>query len=137
MRTRRRKIIQDAKNHPCADCGIQYPAYVMDLDHVRGQKMFNISQAVAKGVSDERLLRELSKCDVVCSNCHRVRSFIVGHIRQPGAPIVSRKRQISPEWREKLKNAQTGKKLSEETRAKMRAGRQRYLARKKLKDAKD
>jgi hypothetical protein len=61
---------------PCADCGIQYPPYVMQYDHVRGKKEFVISSQVSRGqVSMSRLLSEIEKCDLVCANCHAIRTF--------------------------------------------------------------
>jgi hypothetical protein len=35
------------------------------------QKEFNINQAWRLGYSMERIKKELKKCDVLCSNCHR------------------------------------------------------------------
>jgi hypothetical protein len=48
----------------------------MDLDHVRGRKEFKVSEVVQKAysISLERLQAEIAKCDVVCANCHRVRT---------------------------------------------------------------
>lgn len=60
---------------PCADCGINYPWYVKDFDHVRGTKYKNISRLVFQTASRATIDQELAKCDVVCSNCHRERSF--------------------------------------------------------------
>lgn len=71
------KIVSDAKDKPCCDCGHRFPRYVMDLDHVRGVKKFNIScvssMCLRKGIV-EMLKKEIAKCDVVCANCHRVRT---------------------------------------------------------------
>jgi hypothetical protein len=63
--------IQAAKNVPCADCGNSYPSYVMDFDHL-GDKSFTISQKI--GYSLKKIKEEIAKCDVVCSNCHRIRT---------------------------------------------------------------
>ena len=59
----------------------------MDLDHVRGGKEFKVSDAVqlAYGVSLERSWAEIAKCDVVCANCHRVRTD--SGTRQPAGPV--------------------------------------------------
>jgi hypothetical protein len=48
----------------------------MDLDHVRGRKEFKVSEAVQKAysINVERLHAEIAKCDVVCANCHRIRT---------------------------------------------------------------
>jgi hypothetical protein len=56
----------------------------MDLDHVRGTKEFKISEAVhhAYGASFERLYAEIAKCEVVCANCHRLRTDRAIHARE-------------------------------------------------------
>lgn len=38
LRDEHRRIVREAKSQPCADCGVRYPPYVMDFDHVRGPK---------------------------------------------------------------------------------------------------
>jgi len=68
------EIMRERKSVPCTDCGIQYPPYVMDFDHVRGIKEFHIAMSV-QHVSIKRLNAEMDKCDVVCSNCHRIRTY--------------------------------------------------------------
>lgn len=69
----RRRLIADLKDKPCADCKGRFPSYVMDFDHVRGEKETNVSAMV--GCKMERLLDEVGKCDVVCANCHRIRTY--------------------------------------------------------------
>ncbi|HEX8070867.1 MAG TPA: hypothetical protein VF546_13005 [Pyrinomonadaceae bacterium] len=70
---RHRELIRQAKARPCADCGVQYPYYVMDFDHRDGAtKSFMLSE-VPRATS-KSLLREIAKCDVVCANCHRERT---------------------------------------------------------------
>lgn len=77
MRYRHKKqaYVQSKKDVPCADCGIKYPHYVMDFDHVRGEKEFPLCEAANKAPSMARINAEIAKCDVVCSNCHRERTF--------------------------------------------------------------
>lgn len=72
-RIRRRAVVIAAKQKPCMDCGKQYPHYVMDLDHVRGIKVRNVS-GMLDTFSIQRIKDEIEKCDVVCSNCHRERT---------------------------------------------------------------
>jgi hypothetical protein len=74
LAARNRKFLNDVKSDPCADCGIKYPPYVMDFDHVHGEKKFGLGMMSGKGVSIARLQEEINKCDVVCSNCHRIRT---------------------------------------------------------------
>lgn len=68
-----RAIIIEAKNVPCMDCGIQYPYYVMQFDHVRGEKLFNIANV--RTMSKKKLLDEIAKCEIVCANCHAERTY--------------------------------------------------------------
>lgn len=68
-----RKWLQDLKEQtPCADCGLYYPWYVMDFDHV-GKKTAEISD-LRHRATKERILREIAQCQLVCSNCHRIRT---------------------------------------------------------------
>jgi hypothetical protein len=70
---RRRQIVIEAKQKPCADCGIQYPYYVMDFDHREGEtKKFSLYKI--HGATTKHILEEIAKCDVVCANCHRQRT---------------------------------------------------------------
>ena len=71
---RAREYAKRAKEVPCADCGIEYPYYVMDFDHVL-EKKFLINKYVKGGPSLKSLQLEIDKCEVVCSNCHRIRTY--------------------------------------------------------------
>lgn len=74
--SRNRKVkefIRTLKDQPCADCRIKYPYYVMDFDHISGVKKFGMGKI--KNNNIEAILDEVLKCDVVCSNCHRVREW--------------------------------------------------------------
>lgn len=68
-------LLRDAKDKPCMDCGVKYPYYVMDLDHRPGTaKNYTPSRLPSVG-SVRKALEEIAKCDAVCSNCHRERTF--------------------------------------------------------------
>lgn len=78
-----KQFVDTLKNKPCADCNKKYPAYVMDFDH-QGNKVKTIAQARLHGWSKVKILEEISKCELVCANCHRERTFgpvrsTVGH----------------------------------------------------------
>lgn len=73
-------LAREAKSVPCLDCGVSYPYYVMDFDHRDPQtKVANVSTLVIKG-NRQMLLEEIAKCDVVCANCHRVRTHGVSGV---------------------------------------------------------
>jgi hypothetical protein len=67
-----RLFIQSLKNKPCADCGNSFHPAVMEFDHLRDKK-FTISKKPSKK-SRRKLLDEISKCEIVCANCHRMRT---------------------------------------------------------------
>lgn len=69
-----KEFIIDQKDKPCMDCGNNYPWYVMQFDHVRGEKKFNLATAVKRERSIKSLIEEISKCDLVCANCHAERT---------------------------------------------------------------
>jgi hypothetical protein len=62
------------KNRPCADCNGWFEPCQMDWDHVKGQKLFAIAR-VSACVNKKELLEEIKKCELVCSNCHRLRTI--------------------------------------------------------------
>lgn len=72
-RDRLRSAITLLKDQPCADCGNIFPEVCMDFDHVRGEKLFNISTSSCAGFSYDRVMAEIAKCELVCANCHRIR----------------------------------------------------------------
>ncbi len=64
-------IAADLKRVPCADCGGVFPPEAMDFDHRPGEvKVANVN----KITNLRQLADEIKKCDVVCANCHRVRT---------------------------------------------------------------
>lgn len=62
------------KTAPCLDCNRTCPTYVLDFDHRDGTtKRFNISKGIYN-FSKKVILEEIAKCDLICANCHRVRT---------------------------------------------------------------
>ena len=75
VRAEMREFVNKIKETtPCADCGNYFPPYVLDHDHVEGDKVANIAKIVSQGLGMKKLTKELKKCEVVCSNCHRIRT---------------------------------------------------------------
>ena len=63
------------KDVPCADCGVKYPSYVMDFDHLpEHTKTMGIPMMINRRAPKSKILEEINKCEVVCSNCHRERT---------------------------------------------------------------
>lgn len=59
---------------PCADCGNYFDAVCMDFDHVGDDKSLNISSMVHACHSIKSIKNEIAKCEIVCANCHRIRT---------------------------------------------------------------
>ncbi len=72
---KKRKLRDSYKSHPCADCEIQYPPWVMQFDHINGDKSFCISSSMFTKTIKE-IENEIKKCEVVCANCHAHRTFL-------------------------------------------------------------
>lgn len=65
-----RDYIQDVKKHSkCAICG-ESRWYVLDFHHIKDKK-FTIAQKIPEGCSLDTIKEEISKCIVLCANCHR------------------------------------------------------------------
>ena len=65
----KRFIYEYLSVHRCVDCG-EYDFAVLTFDHVVGEKKMDISKMVSEGYAIESILEEISRCEVVCSNCH-------------------------------------------------------------------
>ena len=75
---KRKKMVREWLNNvkgasPCKDCGVKYPYYVMDFDHI-GAKSIEIHKLL-NYTSIRRLEEEIALCELVCANCHRIRTF--------------------------------------------------------------
>ena len=67
-------IIAYKDNKECLDCGVSYRYWQLDFDHLR-DKDFTIGRD-ARDKSLDTIMKEIEKCDLVCANCHRTRSFV-------------------------------------------------------------
>ncbi len=58
-------------SHPCVDCG-EADILVLEFDHKdRASKKEDVSRIIQKGGPLRQLIKEVSKCEVRCANCHR------------------------------------------------------------------
>ena len=67
------KVTSLKEGNPCKDCGVTFPPVAMDFDHVSGDKMLNVSSM--RHLAWGAVLAEIAKCELVCANCHRVRTW--------------------------------------------------------------
>lgn len=74
---RNRSKLNEAKSLPCLDCGNVFPPECMDFDHRPGAvKLFSIGMNLRRSWSS--IEAEIAKCDLVCANCHRIRTAARG-----------------------------------------------------------
>lgn len=78
-----RERLNDIKSKPCMDCGGVFHPYAMDFDHVRGEKVDDISRMFRHRFAWAKIEEEIAKCDLVCATCHRLRTVAR---RQRGGP---------------------------------------------------
>ena len=55
----------------CVDCGYNKHSSALDFDHIKGDKELNV--CFSKSIAQAK--KEIEKCEVVCSNCHRIRTY--------------------------------------------------------------
>ena len=58
----------------CANCGYNANAYALQFDHIRGEKKQAVSDLIRSDYSWETIKEEMLKCEVVCANCHAIRT---------------------------------------------------------------
>lgn len=68
----RRDLVAALKDVPCADCGGIFPSVVMQFDHLGDDKVAAVGQLLDGSL--DKLLEEIAKCEVVCANCHVLRT---------------------------------------------------------------
>lgn len=70
-----RALTDEQKRRECLDCKTIFHPVAMDYDHRDGEiKLFEISQA--RSLRRDLYLAEIAKCDLVCANCHRHRTYL-------------------------------------------------------------
>lgn len=71
----KRKVVSRYKTiKGCVDCGYNANAYALEFDHLPG---FEKDRTVASLMyaSWNMIKKEIAKCEVVCANCHAIRTF--------------------------------------------------------------
>ena len=76
----RRQALQDTVSlikleSGCVDCGYNEHPHALDFDHLpEHDKKSTIAKMVSDSLSIQTVLKEIGKCEVVCANCHRIRT---------------------------------------------------------------
>jgi hypothetical protein len=95
------ELLRDLRTRPCLDCNESFEPHHVDFDHRVGTvKCFRLTSGGAMLRPTSVLLEEAAKCDVVCANCHRIRTWKRHATRRPSSPgssrYLARKREL---WR--------------------------------------
>lgn len=64
------------EGHPCVDCGETFPPWVMHWDHLPGHLKINEISSMVGSHRRALILEELAKCELVCANCHVMRTVV-------------------------------------------------------------
>lgn len=81
----KKKIVLDAKfeRGACAHCDLAVTInnwVVFEWDHIDPTiKSFGLSDARRHSVED--IIKELDKCQLLCSNCHQLHTYTQGHFK--------------------------------------------------------
>lgn len=71
-----REKINALKSNPCTDCGGIFHPICMDFDHLpQFHKEYPIAEMVRRRMAWATIMSEIAKCELVCANCHRFRTF--------------------------------------------------------------
>lgn len=70
------KLREVKDNQPCMDCGVSYRHFQLDYDHRPDEeKVDTVTRLCSQSKGWKTILAEIAKCDLVCSNCHRMRTW--------------------------------------------------------------
>lgn len=73
VRTRNKEFIWNLlKDKTCMDCGLNNPL-LLEFDHL-DDKSYNIANMI-NSHSIQSISDEVLKCEIVCANCHRLRTY--------------------------------------------------------------
>ena len=100
------EFLRALRGVPCMDCGGTFKPHQMDFDHRDpSTKLFQVTGPLL--TPRKRMLEEIAKCDIVCANCHALRTYALqgqrkAHRRATGA-ISTTPRRIAQRKTEALR----------------------------------
>ncbi len=63
------------ENNICSDCRMEFPPHILEFDHLR-DKEFGLAKAWKHTTNIEVVQKEIEKCEIVCGNCHKHRTWL-------------------------------------------------------------
>lgn len=75
-RSERYSLVQQIKiERGCNDCGYNKNGYALQFDHMDGfEKKEAVSNLIRSDYGWDTIMAEIDKCEVVCANCHAIRT---------------------------------------------------------------
>ena len=73
-RADRRAVLVQLKQQPCMDCEGSFPSVCMQFDHRDPSSKRQKVSDFGRGGTMEKFMAEVAKCDLVCANCHAIRT---------------------------------------------------------------
>lgn len=70
-----RKLWEIKESSGCIDCGEKYPHYMLEFDHLPEHEKLGSPIYMARTYNMQKALDEIEKCDIVCANCHKIRTW--------------------------------------------------------------
>jgi hypothetical protein len=71
----------DLKGGKCVDCGYAAHLAALEFDHLDPAEKKNTISALLNWCAPwARVVEEAMKCDLVCSNCHAIRTYVRSHL---------------------------------------------------------
>lgn len=81
LKKKKSLIIEEAKSVPCTDCEGVFDPSELEFDHLR-DKLFTIGSCRSmRNITISKLMLEIEKCEVVCTECHTMRERARGRPR--------------------------------------------------------
>ena len=72
-KTATKYVLKHFEKNLCNSCGESNPL-VLEFNHIKGKKRATVSEMVVCGWGLKTIKKEISKCEVLCANCHRIKT---------------------------------------------------------------
>jgi hypothetical protein len=72
---KKREIWEMKETSGCVDCKEKYPHYMLEFDHLPEFEKTGSPTQLMQTHSWSRAMDEIDKCEIVCANCHKIRTW--------------------------------------------------------------
>jgi len=91
-----KQLLLEKKKNGCEDCGFNAHPAALDLDHIDPSTKHVTKSGLRQnpgsmvGYRTEIFIAELAKCRVLCSNCHKIHTFMQNKARRASGERMAR-----------------------------------------------